>query len=185
MKLFPRLAVTAKPANTKASKSKRFWQNWKQHLRYLHWRLINLRGTSQHISRGLAAGVFAGLFPLFGLQIIIGVFLATLLRGNKLMAAAGTWVSNPLTYVPIWLFNFQVGRWLLGYKNLSFSADGIDNWREFLQLGTEFATALFVGCFVVGLVSAIVSYYLCLQLVRRIRRRSLNQPRSYKYKNLL
>lgn len=158
---------------------KRYWRNWQQQTNRFFHRLINLQDTSERIARGLAAGVFAGLFPLFGFQIIIGVFLASLLRGNKLMAAAGTWVSNPLTYVPIYAFNFQVGRWLLGTKNdWSFAADGIGSWQELMQLGTEFTTSLFLGCFVVGLVCAAISYYPCWRLVRYLRQQSVRKQES-------
>ena len=48
-------------------------------------------------ARGLAAGVFCGCFPFFGLQMILSVGVAAMIRGNPLLAAAGTLVSNPLT----------------------------------------------------------------------------------------
>ena len=40
--------------------------------------------------------------------------VATLVRGNHLLAAAGTLVSNPITYVPLYWFNYLVGCQLLG-----------------------------------------------------------------------
>ncbi|MFO0103826.1 MAG: DUF2062 domain-containing protein, partial [Cyanobium sp.] len=53
-------------------------------------------------ARGLAAGIFCGCFPFFGLQTLLGIGLASVLRGNHLLAAAGTWISNPFTYVPLY-----------------------------------------------------------------------------------
>ncbi|WNN88630.1 DUF2062 domain-containing protein [Gloeocapsopsis dulcis] len=149
--------------------------HWIPQVRSFSWRKLPIRGTPQYIARGLAAGVFAGLFPLFGLQTIVGVVLATLLKGNKLMAAAGTWISNPLTYVPILLFNFQIGRWLLNFDNLAFTTEAIADWQTFLEVGTEFIVALFTGCFVVGLFCAIASYFLCIPLIYYLRRHKTNQ----------
>ncbi|MGB3200701.1 MAG: DUF2062 domain-containing protein, partial [Nodosilinea sp.] len=87
---------------------------WRRQIRYIYLRFLRLQGTSEQLARGLASGVFSGCFPLFGFQIILGIATATLLRGNRIMAAAATWVSNPFTYVPLFTFNYQVGVWLIG-----------------------------------------------------------------------
>ena len=81
--------------------------------RGIHW-LWAQEGTPGQRARGLAAGVFCGCFPFFGLQIVLSIGLASLARGNHLLAAAGTLVSNPITYVPLYWFNFVVGSRLLG-----------------------------------------------------------------------
>lgn len=161
-----------------SSKLKKFKRYWQQQIHNWFWRIINLRGTPQSIAIGLAVGVFAGLFPLFGFQTLIGIALAILFKGNKLMATAGTWISNPLTYIPIFLFNFQVGRWLLGNQDLVFTSTSIASWRQFLELGTEIIFVLFVGCFVVGLTCAIASYYIGIILVRYLRQRAIKQQPS-------
>ncbi len=137
-------------------------------IRYLYHRFITLRGTPEYLARGLAAGVFAGSFPIFGLQTLVGVAIAVPLRGHKIMAAAGTWISNPFTYIPIYFFNFQVGQWLLGGHDLEFEKESLLSSEEILKLGVEFAFTLFVGCFAVGLVTAIASYFGCLWFVRRL-----------------
>ena len=131
-----------------------------------------MQGKPEAIARGLACGVFAGLFPIFGLQTIVGVLLAVLLRGNKIIAAAGTWVSNPLTYVPIYAFNFHVGKWLLNQDLLTDVS--LQSWEQVKALGSEIILTLFVGCFAVGLVGGIGSYFLGLWLIRRVRTSYLN-----------
>jgi uncharacterized protein (DUF2062 family) len=94
---------------SKASTGKPSLPAWKRQLRYLYLRFLRLQGSPQYLARGIASGVFSGCFPLFGLQIIIGVTIATVFRGHRIMAAAATWVSNPFTYVPLFAFNYQVG----------------------------------------------------------------------------
>ena len=66
-------------------------------------------GSPGQRARGLAAGIFCGCFPFFGLQTLLGIALASVVRGNHLLAAAGTWISNPFTYVPLYWFNYHVG----------------------------------------------------------------------------
>jgi len=155
--------------------------HWQRRLRYIYIRFIRLRSSPEAIARGLAAGVFAGLFPLFGLQTIMGVAIASAVRGNKLIAAAGTWVSNPVTYVPIYYFNFRVGAGLLARVGLSamvpesgaigdvVSASGWAAFQEFMALGLGFTTTLFLGCLLVGLPGGAIAYCAGLGLARRWR----------------
>jgi uncharacterized protein (DUF2062 family) len=135
-----------------------------------------MRGKPEYLARGLAAGVFAGCFPFFGLQTVLGVSIAVLVRGQKFVAVAGTWVSNPLTYVPIFLFNYHVGQWLLGAEELSISQDSLLAWDTIVELGGEFALTLLLGCVVVGIVSAITTYFVGVKVIRRWRKR---QPKRY------
>jgi len=138
--------------------------------RYLYLRVLRSEGSTGAIARGLAAGVFAGMFPFFGAQTAIGVGLAFALRGNKLAAAAGTWISNPFTYAPIYWFNYQVGRQLLGDRR-TLSIDW-QSPRQLLQSGVEIARPLLIGCCVVGAITAIATYGISLGVLPRLRRRS-------------
>lgn len=148
------------------SKSKRYQQHWRRQWRYYYRRFLRLRGSPESIARGLAAGVFTGLFPIFGLQIVAGVALATLIRGNKIMAAAGTWISNPLTSVPLFAWNFQVGQWVQG-SHLSFNPQNLQSFEELAHLGSELLLNLLLGSFVMGLLCAVCSYFIGLKLFRR------------------
>lgn len=142
----------------------------RRRLRFFYLKLIRLRGHPKELARGVAAGVFAGMFPLFGLQTIIGVAIALRLRGNPLMAAGGTWISNPFTYVPIYAFNYQVGRWLLpGSQGRPFT--DLDSFREWLQMGADVTLALVLGSFVMGLLFGTLSYCLSLPVIRQVQSR--------------
>ena len=147
-------------------KRDRFW--WQRWYRSCYLRLLRWRGKPQFIARGLALGVFSGCFPFFGLQIIIGVILATLLRGSKVAAAAATWISNPLTYVPLFIFNYQVGKFILGIEIKLDRQLDLDSFSSFLDLGVTFASTLLVGCFIVGLVLALVTYFIGLRFLKRL-----------------
>ncbi len=144
---------------------------WKRQLRYLYLRFVRMREHPQAIARGLAVGVFAGCFPLFGLQTIIGVALAFLVRGSKLAAAAGTWISNPLTYIPLFAFNYKIGQLLLGaYTDETSQSQFIQNWESWSQMaesGADLVIILLLGSFVVGIGTSFIAYVFALQLLKR------------------
>ena len=132
--------------------------------RLLAW-LWHQEGSHGQRARGLAAGLFCGCYPFFGLQIVLGVGLASLVRGNHLLAAAGTWISNPLTSLPLYWFNYQVGCWVLGpgpaFPSLGQLKDG-----DLFHLGASFTGRLMLGSTVVGVLSAVLLgglYWLVLQ----------------------
>lgn len=161
----PAVARKTPPRNPNKIKAPR--QSIRRGLNYLYWRTVRLQGRPEPIARGLACGVFAGLFPFFGLQTILGVLLAVIFRGNKIVAAAGTWVSNPFTYIPIYAFNFHIGQMLLNQQELTNVS--LQSWEEVKELGTEILFPLFVGCFAVGSVVSIFSYFMGLRLIHRLR----------------
>lgn len=143
-------------------------------LSYLRRRLQRVRDRPHSIARGLGLGVFAACLPLFGGQTAIGVLLAFLLRGNKLCAAIGTWLSNPLTYVPIFWLNYNLGLFLLP----NFQAPAPLRWDSFddmlLQM-RDISIPLGVGSIVMGLLLGSIAYTVSLFLLtlrnRRIARR--------------
>ena len=106
-------------------------------------------------AKGLAIGVFSGCFPFFGFQTLIGVFFAKLARGNIVLAAIGTWISNPFTYIPLYYFNYKVGS--IFFNNFShntieksFVID--DLWKQ----GRIFSLTLILGSSCVGLLLALI-----------------------------
>ena len=58
---------------------------------------LEQNGSPFFNAKGIAFGVFSGCFPFFGFQTLLGVFLAQIGRGNIVLAAVGTWISNPFT----------------------------------------------------------------------------------------
>ncbi|MDB9524626.1 DUF2062 domain-containing protein [Oscillatoria sp. CS-180] len=138
--------------------------------RYIYLRFIRLRGHPKELARGLAAGVFAGMFPLFGLQTIIGVAIALRIKGNPLLAAGGTWISNPLTYLPIYAFNYQLGSWILRRPAVNPFTD-VESLKSWVETGADVGISLMLGSLVMGLIFGILSYFLGLPLIRRAQKR--------------
>lgn len=156
------------PSLTKQSRS--LGNQLKRRARYIYLKFIRLRGHPKELARGLAAGVFAGMFPLFGLQTIMGVAIALRIKGNPLMAAGGTWISNPLTYLPIYAFNYRLGSWILGRPVVNLFTD-VESLKALLDSSADVGIALMLGSVVMGLIFAPLSYFGGLPLIRRARRR--------------
>ena len=107
-------------------------------------------------AKGLAIGVFSGCFPFFGFQTLIGVFFAKLAKGNIFLAAIGTWISNPLTYIPLYYFNYKVGSIFLNNSPNNFVEENLvidDLWKQ----GSIFSLRLLLGSSCVGLLLALIS----------------------------
>jgi uncharacterized protein (DUF2062 family) len=147
------------------------WQRW---YRLYYLRLLRWRGKPEFIARGLALGVFSGCFPFFGLQIFIGIILATILRGSKVAAATATWISNPLTYVPLFIFNYQVGKLILGIEIELDQQLDLDSFSSFMELGFAFAATLIFGCFLVGSIAGLLTYFISLRFLKRLRQKRKN-----------
>ena len=112
-------------------------------------------GSPYFKAKGIAVGVFSGCFPFFGLQTLMGIFLAKIINGNLVLAAIGTWISNPFTYIPLFLFNYKVGSlfFLNKVENIQYSQlSGQDLWNQ----GWLFTSKLLLGSCVVGIVMGLI-----------------------------
>jgi uncharacterized protein len=122
-------------------------------------RLLAVRDTPEALARGLAVGFFFGVSFLWGLQIVLAVVVAHLLRGNKVIAAALTAVSNPLTSLPLYGVCYWVGQLLLGTTVKLPDLAQLGSLDDVVALGPAFFLTMFAGTTLVGLVGALVLYF--------------------------
>lgn len=144
-------------------------------MRTTYLKLLRLRDKPEVVAKGLTVGIFAGCFPFFGIQSLIGIFLATIFRGSKVAALAATWISNPLTYLPLYVFNYKIGKLLLGIEDSEGLSLDLESFTTFREQGSTFAIALLAGSFVVGTVLATITYFYSLAILRRWRDRSIRR----------
>tara|TARA_Y100000766_G_C18813342_1_gene559151 strand:+ start:202 stop:642 length:441 start_codon:yes stop_codon:yes gene_type:complete len=124
-------------------------------------------GSPYFKAKGVAFGVFSGCFPFFGFQTLLGVFLAQLFKANIVLAAIGTWISNPFTYIPLYFFNYKVGSVFLK-DNQSLLNQQILIENQFWKQGWLFTSRLLLGSSLVGLftglIFGLISYFLFSKL---------------------
>ena len=122
--------------------------------KFISW-LWNQEGSPYQRALGFSVGIFSGCFPFFGFQTLIGIFLARVFKGNTILAAVGTWISNPFTYVPLYYFNYRVGSFLLNRDTNLVDFSHITT-NELWSQGWYLSSRLLVGSTFVGLITAIV-----------------------------
>lgn len=133
-------------------------------------RLVKIRGEPREIALGFALGIFIGMSPTIGFQTAIAVFFASILKWNKISAAVGVWISNPLTAPFIYGITYLIGASLLGVEKAdSGLADTLDSTAVFALLSKtpEIIWALIVGGLITGLPLAVFGYYFCHSAVRK------------------
>ena len=155
-------AEKLRPANLKASLA-RF-------IRYWYLRLIRIQAGPHTIAIGLAAGVFIGLLPVLPFQTILAIALAFVVRGSKVAAALGTWVSNPLNWVPCYMLFYYVGRALVPFEVPPFNPSQLEMAQR-LDVGWKLFAAMMVGGLVIATPSAFLSYFAARKFVETYRRK--------------
>ena len=127
-------------------------------------------GSPYYNAKGIAVGILSGCFPFFGFQTLIGLFLARILRGNLTLAAIGTWISNPFTYVPLYIFNYKVGTlFIKNSSTLNIESNSINNglWHQ----GWIVTLRILFGSLCVGLIlgisSGVIGYVMYKYFLRK------------------
>ena len=127
--------------------------------KFIFW-LWNQEGSPSQRALGFGVGIFSGCFPFFGFQSLMGVFLARIFKGNSILAAVGTWISNPFTYIPLYYFNYRVGSLLINKDENIVDLNYITT-NELWSQGWYLSYRLIIGSISVGLVTGIIGG-LCL-----------------------
>lgn len=124
------------------------------------------RFTRRSVPRGVALGLFVGIFLLIpGVQIIGVALLALPCRANIPLGAAMTFLSNPATTPFIIAFSVYVGNVTFGlhadvstFDKLLAAGASLSEWAAWFF--SDAAPAFLAGLFIVSLVSAVLGYVL-------------------------
>ncbi|MDY6791508.1 MAG: DUF2062 domain-containing protein [Thermodesulfobacteriota bacterium] len=132
-------------------------------------RFLKIRGHPNEIALGLALGLFVGMTPSMGFHTAIAVFLAALFKWNKISAAVGVWVTNPLTAPIIYGVNYFIGAKLIGLPKayLLSEAHGFTRIYKIMLKAPEIFWALIIGGIVLGLPLAVAGYYFSYSVVQK------------------
>lgn len=120
------------------------------------------------VSAGIFAGVLCAFIPL-PIQIFVAIFFCFFIHGNLPISVASTWVSNPFTYIPLYFFCYEVGAWVVGVPvdttgnpirvNFDIILTDFDAFlKQLAEVGWKAMGPLFLGCTIVGLTSATLSF---------------------------
>jgi uncharacterized protein len=146
---------------------------------YFAKRIARLRASPQSIALGLAAGVFAACTPLLGFHIMIALTIAWLISGNFVAAALGTAFCNPLTFPFIIAGDIKLGALILHKAPISAPAasaapETIGNlWslEHISRLWHPVLKPMLVGSIPIGIICAVISYFIGAYAVRIFKER--------------
>lgn len=118
---------------------------------FLNRNFLNSPDSNLKISAEVAFGIFMGIVPLWGFQMLTALLISHLLKLNKVLVIVAANISIPPVVPFILFFSYQSGGLFLGHKlkEIPFNEVNIDalknNLEQFIQyiLGSfVFATAL-------------------------------------------
>jgi len=138
-------------------------------LKAFYQKLAFLDDSPEKIAKGFALGTFIGMTPFVGFQALISVFIARLLKWNRMAAGLAAFQTNVFTGAFVFAVNYSIGATLLGVGELEFQANS-SGWFDLKTMfgsGSSVLYAFLLGGFVTGLPSAIIAYWCVLLFVRR------------------
>lgn len=158
-------------------------------------RILNLDDSPHRIALGVFLGFLIAATPTIGIQMVLLFIFAFIFRANKFSGILPVWLSNPVTAVPLYSFNWWLGLVLLTGEtrpdparlqrvmDLISGSPGQDislwarvtskayweaAWETFVALGAE----LWVGSVVVGFVFGLIGYAFTYWAIKRRRQRA-------------
>lgn len=155
----------------------------KKKLRYAWVRLLKSPGAPREIAGGLALGLFVAMLPVMGAQMLVSLALAEVLRRifkirlSRVAAAAGVWLTNPVTAAPLyglcWLIGRPIARLvlpahLLAGADVQLSISDLTAAGPFL---VELLVGLTIGGILTGVPIAVAGYKLTLRAAHRYQQR--------------
>lgn len=129
---------------------------------FKHYDLWSIHKES--IARGVGIGLFVAFVPIMPFQTLMAILLSILLRANFAVAFAVSWISNPLTLLPLTYFTYQMGHWVIGEPLHTLTihtfswGDQKDFWSSLSAWLQQFGKAFFVGMSIISLSAALIGY---------------------------
>lgn len=144
-------------------------------------RIARGHSTTHEIALGAAIGIFIGMTPTIGLQMVIAAAIATLLGANRLSAILPVWISNPATMVWLYGSTYTIGRAIVGgptlreflgeFKKVHQSEGLFAAMQEMFNVGMSIQLPLWLGSILAGTVCAVPTYFLVQRAVDAFRDR--------------
>lgn len=145
-------------------------KGWKRVFHYVTHRLRRRPGDPKFIAMGVACGVGISFLPFLGVHLLSGYCLARLLKGDIFAMVVGTTIGNPWTFPFMFFGAYHLGNFVMGrvhtpidgipFEPVSFSFETIMHDPMALLI------PMTIGAVILGILCAIVAYYLVFGMVR-------------------
>lgn len=133
--------------------------------------------TRRSSAGGVATGLFCAFIPL-PVHMIVAAALSILFRVNLPLAVLFTWVTNPLTFAPVFIFAYELGAIILSRPPRPVTMEFSLHWlTEKLVLIWE---PLLLGCLILATLSSVTGYIVIRLLWRLSAVRKWEERRKRK-----
>ena len=146
----------------------------KKKWRKFYLKVVREKATPEYIARGWSIGMFFGCLIPFGLQLACSIPAAFLLKGSKIGAVLGTFITNHFTIFIIYPVQCYVGAKLLGmdisYSDVASKLGRLVREQSFeaLKALRHDAGGLVAGFFLGGAIMAAVFTPITYVVVKRM-----------------
>jgi uncharacterized protein (TIGR03546 family) len=142
--------------------------DWLKKIKQIFFKALRLNNTPHEIALGVSIGVFIAILPLYGLHTLLVVIFAMMIpHANKIAILLGTNISLPPTVPFITWVGYEIGRFFL---NKSYPPFNLAYFTKInFQIIKDLYLPLFIGSFILGIISAIIFYFIALFIVKKIQ----------------
>ncbi len=147
-------------------KNKKSW--WKSP-RDLMRQILLLNDSEHSVALGTTVGVFFGMTPTVGVQMLLIILVAFATKPffyfNRIAALVSVYISNPLTMLPIYWFDYKVGTFIVEgnmtkeefSKILEFNIFS-EWWNTVVGLFLDVGWPLFWGSLILATTASLITY---------------------------
>ena len=148
----------------------------------LYAKILREKADSRFIARGWAIGMFCGCFFPFGIQLLISIPAAFIMRGSKVGASLGTLLTNHFTIFIIYPLQCYVGNHLIGgslsWTEIFNAMDEVlekQSFESLFALSTDLIWSFFIGGALLAAVTTPLTYIGVKRLVEKRQARRLKK----------
>ena len=145
-------------------------------IKTLYKKIVSEEASPEFIARGWAIGMFYGCLIPFGLQLMLSIPTAFILKGSKVGATIGTFITNHFTIFIIYPLQCYVGSILLqnglSYATIKEAMLKVINEQTYdslISCGTDLVYSFFMGGFLLTAIMTPITYFSVLLMVRKYR----------------
>lgn len=143
----------------------------KRWIKLHYYKIMRIDDPPERIARGVAIGVFMGIFPTFGLGIVIAVIFAYILKANRAAAVLGSFIMNPLTTPIFWTISAAVGS-VIFWEDRKLIMSSIKNHHLLNGIGWAYVVFL-AGNLVVSTAFSAAAYFITKKWVIEHRKKKV------------
>ena len=137
---------------------------WGQVYEHLVLPFQQSRGPAWEVARGAAIGMFVGITPTMGVQMYVVALIWLVMRYvfrfrfNLPIGVAMVWISNPVTFIPMYYGYLIVGQWVLGWWEGGSVVTTYEHFQNTMMALSEARDASFLEKVLTGLSVIVIEF---------------------------